>query len=77
MGKFFFNSKKLFFTERIVSAVGIVLTSLGSWEGKSLPSRWSKAKFERTNGHIGNEISQVVLLPAVENLSQCSYEWTS
>jgi len=31
----------------------------GSWKGKSLTSRWSIATFDRTNGHIGNEMPQV------------------
>jgi len=31
----------------------------GSWWGKGLPSLRSKAKFERTNGHIGNEKPQI------------------
>jgi hypothetical protein len=32
---------------------------LGSWKGRSLPSRRSIVMFDRTNDHIGNEISQV------------------
>ena len=34
---------------------------LGSWKGRSLPSRRSIVKFDRTDDHIGNEISQVAL----------------
>ncbi len=33
----------------------------GSWWSKSLPSLRSKAKFDRTNGHIGSEMPQVEL----------------
>ena len=34
----------------------------GSWKGKSLTSRRSKAKFERTIGHIGNEKPRVIII---------------
>ena len=33
---------------------------IGSWQGNSLPSLRSEAKFERTNSHMGNEMSLVV-----------------
>ena len=32
---------------------------LGSWKGRSLPSQRSIVMFDRTNDHIGIEISQV------------------
>jgi hypothetical protein len=42
------------------SAIRFYLFCLGSRKSKSLSSRRSKAKFDRTDGHIGNEISLVV-----------------
>lgn len=45
--------------ERNFSAMEFDLIRLGSWQGKGLPSRQSIAKFVRTYGHIGSEISQV------------------
>jgi len=38
---------------------GFNLVRLGSWKGRSLPSRRSIVMFDRTYDHIGNEISQV------------------
>jgi len=52
---------KLIFFKRNFSAIWYYLCCLGSWKGKSLTSRWSIATFDRTDGHIGNEISQVVV----------------
>jgi len=43
--------------------------------GKGLPSLRSKAMFDGTYGHIGSENTPSnILLPAVENISQCSQE---
>lgn len=60
--------------KRKYSTIGVDLIRLGSWKGNGLTSQRSIARFDRSYGHIGNEIPQVVYLPAVENIGQCSQE---
>ena len=51
----------MFINKRNFSVIRFDLNRLGSWKSKSLPSQRSIAKLDRANGHIGNEISQVVV----------------
>ena len=61
----------------------------GSWQSNSLPSLRSEAKFERTNSHMGNEMSLIVYsissqeywsmlgrvnqLTEIENITRCKF----